>query len=48
MAAEIQKWEEALENVEGVMKESQGTIEGNMVKVEGWVKEIEKKMEQLK
>ena len=47
MATEIAKWEEALEKVEGVMKETTGTIEENMVKVEGWVQGIERKMEAL-
>jgi nuclear migration protein JNM1 len=48
MAVEIKKWEEALEKVEGIMQQTTGTVEKNMVKVEGWVKEIEKKMEILK
>ncbi|KAI5799011.1 Dynamitin-domain-containing protein [Geopyxis carbonaria] len=44
MAQEIQRWEEALVKVEGVMKETTGTIEGNVMKVEGWIKEIEEKV----
>ncbi|KAA8895592.1 Dynamitin-domain-containing protein [Sphaerosporella brunnea] len=48
MGVEIKKWEEALEKVEGLMKTTTGTIEQNVVKVENWVKEIEKKVELLK
>lgn len=48
MAVEIQKWEEALEKVEEVVKESTGTVEGNMLKVEGWVQEIERKMQTIR
>lgn len=48
MADEIEKWEEALAKVEGVVTESTGTIEGNMLKVEGWVREIERKMETIR
>ncbi|KAI5840639.1 Dynamitin-domain-containing protein [Tricharina praecox] len=48
MAAEILKWEETLGKVEEVVKTSGQTVEGNMVKVETWVREIEKKMEALR
>ncbi|KAL7269340.1 hypothetical protein RUND412_008003 [Rhizina undulata] len=44
MAGEIQRWREALEKVEGVVKDGEGRIEGNMAKVEEWVKELEEKM----
>jgi len=47
MAAEIVRWEETLGKVEEVVKASGQTVEGNMVKVETWVREIEKKMEAL-
>jgi len=47
MAAEIARWEEALDKVGEVVKESGQTVEGNMVKVETWVREIEKKIETL-
>ena len=48
MADEIEKWAEALAKVEGVVEESTGTVEGNMLKVEGWVREIERKMETIR
>jgi len=47
MQAEIKRWEEALGKLEVVVKEGTGTVEGNVVKVEGWVKEIEEKMKIL-
>jgi nuclear migration protein JNM1 len=45
--AEIQKWTEALVNMEGVVKENRGQVEENVKMVEGWVKEIEEKMKRL-
>jgi nuclear migration protein JNM1 len=48
MNLEIKKWEESLQKVEAIMQTTTGTIEENMVKVEGWVKEVEKKVEMLK
>lgn len=46
MEIELRKWEETLEKVEGVVKESTGTIEENVVKVEGWVRQLEEKLQQ--
>lgn len=48
IGAEIKTWEESLVNMEGLVKEGQGTIESNMGKVEGWVKELEEKMMAVK
>lgn len=44
---EVERWEKALEKVEGVMRESEGTIKSNMDHVEGWVKELEDKMQKV-
>ncbi|KAG9238669.1 Dynamitin-domain-containing protein [Amylocarpus encephaloides] len=47
MTEEIKKWREGLEKVENSLKES-GTVTGdNMKVVEGWVKDLEQKMERL-
>ncbi len=48
MAAEIQQWREGLEKVEEAMKEGEGTMGSNMKVVEGWVKELESRVEKLK
>lgn len=48
LAAEMQTWEDALVKVEAIMADSRGTIQGNMATVEGWVREIERKMELAK
>lgn len=45
MADEIKKWREGLEKVEEAMKEGETVMSGNMKVVEGWVKELEQKME---
>lgn len=47
MAADIKKWREGLEKVEESMKQSEATMMGNMKVVEGWVKELEEKMEKF-
>jgi nuclear migration protein JNM1 len=47
MASEIKKWREGLEKVEEALKKNETTMGGNMKVVEGWVKELEAKMEQL-
>jgi len=44
MGGEIARWRAALEKVEIVVKESEGTIQSNMGKVEGWVRELEEKV----
>ena len=45
MSMEIVKWREALEKVEGVMKNTEGVFMGNVGKVEEWVKDLEMRME---
>ena len=47
MAADIKKWREGLEKVEEAMKTGETTMGGNMKVIEGWVKELEEKMEKL-
>ncbi|KAK0119016.1 hypothetical protein ONS95_007880 [Cadophora gregata] len=47
MAADIKKWREGLEKVEEALKQGETTMNGNMKAVEGWVKELEQKMEQM-
>jgi nuclear migration protein JNM1 len=47
MASEIKKWRESLEKVEGAMKENEGRLGGNMKVVEGWVKDLEERMQKL-
>lgn len=43
MGGEIARWREALEKVEGVVKESEGTVKKNMEVVEKWVRVLEEK-----
>jgi nuclear migration protein JNM1 len=47
MAGDIKKWREGLEKVEEAMKQGESVMSGNMKVVEGWVKELEQKMEKL-
>jgi len=47
MANDIKKWREGLEKVEEAMKQGENTMSGNMKIVEGWVKELEEKMEKM-
>jgi nuclear migration protein JNM1 len=47
MALEIKKWREGLEKVEEAMKNGETVMSGNMKVVEGWVKDLEQKMERL-
>ena len=47
MAAEIQKWRQGLEKVEEAMKAGETTMVGNTKVIEGWVKELEEKMDRL-
>jgi nuclear migration protein JNM1 len=47
MASDIKKWREGLEKVEEAMKNSEAIMSGNMKVVEGWVKDLEQKMEKL-
>ncbi|KIN04617.1 hypothetical protein OIDMADRAFT_101563 [Oidiodendron maius Zn] len=45
MAGDIKKWREGLEKVEEAMKNAETVMSGNMKVVEGWVKELEAKVE---
>jgi nuclear migration protein JNM1 len=47
MAEEVKRWREGLEKLEGAMKEGEGVMGSNMKVVEGWVRELEKKLEGL-
>jgi nuclear migration protein JNM1 len=47
MAADIKKWRDGLEKVEEAMKQSEAIMGGNMKAVEGWVKDLERRMENL-
>ncbi|KAI9765113.1 MAG: hypothetical protein M1840_007820 [Geoglossum simile] len=47
MGADIQRWREGLEKVEAVVLEGENVMGGNMVVIEGWVKELEAKMGRL-
>ena len=45
MAAEIKLWKEGLEEVEETVKDSEVTMGNNMRVVEGWVKDLEQRVE---
>ncbi|KAH0544203.1 hypothetical protein FGG08_001648 [Glutinoglossum americanum] len=47
MTAEIQRWREGLEKVETAVVEGEKVMGGNMMVIEGWVKELEARMEKL-
>lgn len=47
MAEEIRKWRQGLEKVESAFGENETVMNGNIKVVEGWVKELEEKMEQF-
>lgn len=47
MAGDIKKWKAGLERVEEAMKNADTVMNGNMKVVEGWVKELEAKVEKL-
>jgi nuclear migration protein JNM1 len=47
MAEDIKKWRGGLEKVEEAMKQGETLMGGNMKIVQGWVKELEEKMEKL-
>ena len=47
MAEDIKKWREGLEKVEEAMKQGETVMGGNMKIVQGWVKELEGKMEKI-
>lgn len=47
MATDIKQWREGLDKVESAMKDGASSMEGNMKVVEGWVKGLEERMNQL-
>jgi nuclear migration protein JNM1 len=47
MATDIKRWRDGLEKVEGAVKNSEVTMGNNVVALEGWVKDLEKRMEKL-
>jgi nuclear migration protein JNM1 len=47
MAGDIKKWKDGLEKVEEAMKNAETVMGGNMKVVEGWVKELEAKVDKL-
>jgi nuclear migration protein JNM1 len=47
MAADIKRWREGLEKVEEAMKAGEATMGGNMKVIEGWVKELEERLEKM-
>jgi nuclear migration protein JNM1 len=44
---ELRTWREALEKVEGGLKEGQGALLENMEKMGGWIREVEERMDRL-
>ena len=48
MAEDIRSWRAGLEKVEAVIEQEQKTMGGNMSAVEGWVKELEDRMDKYK
>ena len=47
MAEEIRSWREGLERMEAMVKEGEESMTGNAEMVEGWVRELEGRMERL-
>ncbi|KAF5026782.1 hypothetical protein F66182_1136 [Fusarium sp. NRRL 66182] len=47
MAAELKQWNEGLERIEAAVKEGNVCIEKNKQVMEGWVKDLEERMEDL-
>lgn len=47
MGEELRSWREGLEKVEGVMREGEERMKGNMSVVEGWVRELEGRVKKL-
>lgn len=48
MAGDIKKWRKGLEKVEESIKKSEGAMINNLTLAEGWVKDLEKKMETIR
>lgn len=47
MAAELKQWKGGLEKMEGVMKDGDEAVKGNMKVMDGWVKDLEERMAKL-
>ena len=47
MADDLRNWRAGLEKVEEMFEHGQKTMGGNMGAIEGWVKELEERMEKL-
>lgn len=47
MASELKQWREGLDKLNGVMKDGDETVKGNMTVMEGWVKDLEARMAKL-
>lgn len=47
MATDIKQWREGLDKVEKAIKDGEGSMNGNMKVIDGWVKELEAKMAKL-
>lgn len=45
MAEDIRNWKAGLENIERIIEQEQKTMSGNMSAVEGWVRELEDRMQ---
>lgn len=48
MASELKQWRTGLEKMEEAMENGDETVKGNMKVMEGWVKDLEGRMEKLK
>lgn len=47
MALDIKQWREGLDKIEAAVKDGESSVSGNMKVVEGWVKDLEAKMNKL-
>jgi nuclear migration protein JNM1 len=48
MTAELKQWRTGLETMESTMAKGDDTVKGNMQVMEGWIKDLEERMDQLK
>ena len=48
MAGELKQWKEGLEKIEGAMEDGDESVKGNMKVMEGWVKDLEERLANLK
>ena len=47
MEDELKSWREGLEKIEGVLAQNEQTMSGNMSSVEGWVRDLEERVNKL-